>query len=397
MPLSGAAASMMVLVSSLLATHIAPQPAYATLPLAVMIVGTAMFTIPAALIMQKFGRKQGMIFGVVLSTSGSLLACLAAIKSHFLLLILGSLLIGFNLAFAQQGRFAIIESSHNKEQEAKGLSLAILAGLIAAFIGTQVGHYGKNLIASPHGYAGSFLLLAAIQSIAIITLSFFENPVVKTDADGHSSARPLFEIVKQPVFIIATSTASIAFGVMVLIMTATPISMHEFDHHSLHSTKVVIQSHLVAMYLPSLFTGMLLTRINKINLLIAGLLMYGFVSIIAFSGNDIPHYWWALTILGLGWNILFVTSTALLPESYRSSERFKVQAINDFIVFTFQALASFGAGWLLFNIGWTGVIWVAVITTIPAVFLVALYRFKSNQTGLTKLASPAHRKLNHIQ
>lgn len=375
-PLSAAAAPMMVLVSGLLATHIAPQPSYATLPLAMMIIGTAAFTIPAALIMQKFGRKQGMIFGVILSIVGSLLAYMAAKNGNFILLLIASLLIGFNIAFAQQGRFAIIESAKNKDQEAKGLSLAILAGLVAAFVGTQIGHWGKDIIASPHGYAGSFLILAIIQSIAIFTLLLFKNPQISSE-QHNAAGRGLISIMKQPVFIIATGCAALSYGIMALIMTATPISMHEFDHHSLHSTKVVIQSHLVAMYLPSLFTGALLTRINKINLLIIGLLIYGFVSIIAFSGSDIPHYWWALTLLGLGWNILFVTSTALLPEAYHHNERFKVQAINDFIVFAFQALASFAAGWMLFSIGWSGVIWVSVLTTLPAVLLLLIYKYKT--------------------
>lgn len=375
MPLSAASAPMMILIGGLLATHIAPQPAYATLPIALMIVGTALFTIPAALLMQKFGRKQGMIFGVVLSIIGSLLASLAAKNGNFTLLIIASALIGFNIAFAQQGRFAIIESAQNKQQEAKGLSLAILAGLIAAFIGTQVGHWGKDLIDSPHGYAGSFLLLAIIQSLAIVTLLFFNNPQIKQDKN-QAAGRPLFSIMKQPVFIIATGSAALAYGVMTLVMTATPISMHEFDHHSLHSTKIVVQSHLVAMFLPSLFTGMLLTRINKINLLILGLLIYAVVSIIAFSGSEILHYWWALTLLGLGWNILFVTSTALLPQAYQSNERFKVQAVNDFIVFTTQAISSFAAGWMLFNIGWSGVIWVSVFATIPVILLLGLYRIR---------------------
>lgn len=381
MSLGMSSISMMVLVSSLLAAQIASRPDLATLPMAVIVIGTALSTIPAALLMQNIGRKAGMMLGFCMSMAACLLAYFSALEGNFLWLVGSALLFGCNMAFMQQGRFAIIESANNEEQKAKGLSLGVLSGLISAFLGPQIGLWGKDLITSPYGYAGSFLLLALVNLLALLILSFFKNPPSPQETFSHST-RPLRVIVKQPIFLIAASSSAIAYGVMTLVMTATPIGMHELHHHSLQATKVVIQSHLVAMFLPSLITGMLLTRINNISLLMAGLTIYLLVSLVAFSGSSIPHYWWALILLGLGWNILFVTSTNLLPQSYRGDERFKVQATNDFLVFGFQALASFCAGWVLFNIGWHGIIWIAVLASSCLLIILLVYRLKSTASLL---------------
>ncbi|MGH1540282.1 MAG: MFS transporter [Arenicella sp.] len=373
MAFSMSSASLMILVSGLLATHIAPSPKLATLPLAFMVIGTAFTTIPAALIMQRIGRRAGMMLGVLVSIASALLAMWSAMNASFTGLMIASAGIGFNIAFTQTGRFAIIESAVDEKQQAKGISMALLAGLVSAFIGPQIGIWGKDLIESPHGYAGSFLLFVVVQLMTMLLLTMFKNPIVEKNAE-RGTGRPLLDIISQPVFIIAAGSGAIAFGVMTLVMTATPISMHEFHDHSLETTKWVIQSHMVAMFLPSLVTGMLLTRVNKISLLLWGLIIYCVVSLFAFSGVQVMHYWWALVLLGVGWNILFVTSTALLPQAYSGEERFKVQACNDFLVFGLQALASFSAGWLLFKFGWSGVIWVSLFMTVPTILLLFIAR-----------------------
>lgn len=376
MAISMSSASLMLLIGGLLATHIAPSERLATLPLALMVVGTALTTIPASLLMQRIGRKAGMYLATIVSILSSLLAMWAAINGHFLALLVASIGIGANIAFVQTGRFAIIESAENQQQQASGLSLALLAGLISAYIGPQLGVWGKDWLNAPYGYAGSFLLFALLQCLTLVILSFFSNPIV-SDNTAETSTRPLVEIIKQPVFIIAAGSAATAFGVMTLVMTATPISMHEFENHSLSSTKWVLQSHMFAMFLPSLVTGMLLNRVNKLFLLLVGLVIYTVMSLFAFSGHEFMHYWWALVLLGIGWNLLFVTATAILPRSYQGTERFKVQACNDFLVFGFQALASFFAGWLLFQFGWEGIIWVSLFMSVPAILFLSVFFFSN--------------------
>jgi len=328
--------------------------------------------------MKKIGRKNGLFFATVLSMLSALLAMWAAQNANFIALLIASLGIGINIAYVQTGRFAILESAENEQQQAAGLSLALLAGICSAFIGPQIGLWGKDWLDSPHGYAGSFLLFIFVQCATLLILCFFTNPEVPVQ-NTEKQGRSWREIIKQPVFIIAAGSGGIAYSVMTLVMTATPISMHEFDQHSLQDTKWVLQSHMFAMFLPSVITGMLLTRVNKLFILLAGLAIYALMSLFAFAGHAFLHYWWALVLLGLGWNMMFVTATAILPKAYEPHERFQVQAYNDFIIFGMQAIASFAAGWLLFSVGWYGVIWVSLFMTIPAMLylLLCFFRFKS--------------------
>jgi MFS family permease len=162
-------------------------------------------------------------------------------------------------------------------------------------------------------------------------------------------------------------------------MTATPISMHEMSGHSIEQTTFVIQSHIVAMFLPSLLSGYLVKKGMRLSLIIAGLVIYLGVAIIGISGVSVPHYWFALVALGLGWNLLFVTSTALLPGAYNDQEKFHAQALNDFLIFTTQAIAAFGAGWLVFSIGWISVLWIAAIAS--ALWLLAIIFLRRTPTA----------------
>ena len=354
--------SMMVLVTGLLGAAIAPDPALATLPISVMVVGTAATTIPAAMLMQKIGRKAGMAFGVCLALIGVGLSYHAAVTANFWIFLCGTLLIGCNAAFTQQGRFIILENAKSEQQQADGLTLALMANLFAAVIGPQIGAFGKDMIDSPAGFAGSFVLAGLFLLGSLLVLTTFKPQSIKAE-EQQASRRSLGYIARQPMFIMAAGSAAIGYGIMALIMTATPISMHEIGSHSLEHTTIVIQSHIVAMFLPSLLTGMLLKKGLRSSLLLCGLGLYVLVCLIGFGGAEVLHYWWALVLLGLGWNLLFVTSTALLPNAYQASERFKAQALNDFLIFTVQAIAAFAAGWLLFNLGWTSVLWIALILT----------------------------------
>ena len=361
--LSFTTSSMMILVAGLLGAAIAPNPELATLPIAMMIVGSALATIPAAMIMQRIGRKAGMATGAIIALIGIGLAYHAAMTANFWLFTVGAVCLGLNVAFIQQGRFIIIENAGNQQQQADGISLALMANLFAAIIGPQMGAYGKDLVTSPAGFAGSFLLAGVLILLSLIVLSLFKNQE-NTVEQTQTTDRAITAIAKQPIFIMAAGSAAIGFGIMSLIMTATPISMHEITGLSLEQTTFVIQSHIVAMFLPSLFSGMLIKKGYRISLLITGLSLYVFVALIALSGVHVLHYWWALVLLGLGWNLLFVTSTNLLPNAYNGGEKFKAQALNDFLVFSTQAMAAFAAGWLLFNVGWASLLQIALIVSI---------------------------------
>jgi len=365
-PLVMCSAPIIVFIGGLLASELTTNASLATLPVSLMILGVAAGSIPAAIIAKLKGRKFAVFTGFSCLLIAALVAVLAIQLASFELFTFSSFLFGLGGAFTQQLRFAAIESTDNEDDIPKILAILMLSGVFAAFLGPEIAVTAKDWLSSPHGYAGSFLLLAFFIALATLIMVFFKEPEIK-EVSSTGDTRPLSVIVKQPIFIIAISTATIGFALMSYLMTATPLSMHHMQGHSLNDTKWVIQSHIAAMYLPSLLTPWLVKKVALKGLLILGSIIYIAVALIAFSGQEVLHYWWALILLGIGWNFLFLTGTSLLPQSYKASERHKVQATNDFVLFGFQAFASLMAGWVLFTGGWN---WV-VLTSLP--FIIALF------------------------
>ncbi|MBA6295755.1 MFS transporter [Colwellia sp. MB02u-9] len=394
-PLVMAASPVIVFIGGILATSMGADPALVTLPVTMMILGVASGAIPAALLAKNKGRRFATFTGFTLGFSGTLVAMFAALNAHFELLILASFLLGISTAFTQQLRFAAIESVSNRNEVPTVLSILMLSGIFSAFLGPEIAVTAKDWLSSPHGYAGSFLFLSGLFLLAMLLMLNFTNPEVTT-SDNQGEARPLSEIIKQPIFIIAILSAAIGFALMSYLMTATPLSMHKLHGHSLNDTKWVIQSHIAAMFIPSLFTALLVKRIGLKNLMLAGTIIYAVVTVIALSGEQVMHYWWALILLGIGWNFLFLTGTSLLPQSYQASERHKVQAINDFIIFGFQAIASLMAGWILFKAGWH----VLVLTGLPFIvilFVVSWFYFKKEREKINKTSAATDTALNAEQ
>lgn len=365
-PLVMAASPVIVFIGGILSTEIAQDASLATLPVTVMILGVASAAIPAALLAKKIGRKFATYIGFSLGLIGCILAILATQQADFKLFTLASLFFGMSTAFIQQLRFAAIESAKDDSEIPTVLSILMLSGIFSAFLGPEIAVVAKDWINSPHGYTGSFVFIGGLNLVAMGILFLFNNPQ-SVPLTQQGEVRPMSQIVKQPIFIISILTAAIGFALMSYLMTATPLSMHHMHGHSLMDTKWVIQSHIAAMFIPSFFTGWLVKKIGLQKILLLGTIIYSLVTLIAFSGEQVVHYWWALLLLGIGWNFLFLTGTSLLPQSYAPCERHKVQALNDFIIFGFQAIASLLAGWMLFKAGWHGV----VISSIP--FIVILY------------------------
>lgn len=375
MALGFAIISMMVFMAGIIGAQIAPSPELATLPMAMMIVGTGVAAVPAALIMQRVGRKAGMAIGLGISLLGACLAFYATLNANFNLLVAGSICFGLNAAFTQQARFIILENAQGETQAADGLTLGLMANLIAAILGPQLGAIGKDMMIGEAAFAGSFIFAGGIILIALLVLTQYKNlPIASTESNV--AKRSLKQIITQPIFMLAAGSAAIGFGVMSFVMTATPISMHEIDGHSLGHTKLVIQTHIVAMFLPSMLSGALLKKGFRLSLIFTGLGLYLLVTLIGFNGMAVMHYWWALLILGVGWNLLFMTSTAILPRTYSPQEQFKAQAANDFLVFSFQGIAAFAAGWALFSLSWNGVLWVALGLTSAWLLIAGLLALK---------------------
>lgn len=382
-PLISASAPIMVFIGSILSSKMAPDSSLVTLPLGLMVAGTASATIPAAMLAKKIGRRFASIVGFFNVFFGAILAGFAVLNQSFLQFCIAAFMIGLSTAFSQQLRFAAIESVEEKDIN-KALSILMFAGIFSAMIGPEVAMLGSNIFADGIGFSAAFFGLAIMSVAAMIVMLWFKNPTV-SEVEKDIPARPLLEIIKQPIFIIALLAAALSYGLMSYIMTSTPLSMHQVHHHSLVETKWVIQSHIATMFLPSLITTWLSKKIGIKNLLLIGSSMFALVLVIAAQGHSVLHYWWALVVLGVAWNFLFFSGTSLLHFSYHEHEKHKAQAINDFSVFTFQGASSLMAGWVLFNYGWNGVI-ISAIPFVIVMFLISLY-FYLNANKLKKSIS----------
>ena len=356
-----------VIAAGILAIEIAPSPELATLPLTLLIIGTAIAVIPASWLLKQLGRRKGSMLGLGFGAVGAIIAGISAIHANFIALLVGCFLIGNSAAFVAQLRFAALESLDNKDLAPKALSTLMVGGLFSAMIGPEVAVFGKNLIASDSGFAGSFFILSGCYIVAISIISTLK-PIDVKKVEQSDDTRPLSTIAKSPVFIIAICSGTIAYSVMSYLMTASPLSMHSDHSYALDTIKWVVQSHVLAMYVPSLFSAYLVEWFGIRNLMFIGTGLYVAVVIISLVGGSVMHYWWAMVLLGIGWNFLFLSGTLLLPESYKPSERFKVQAVNDFSIFAIQALASLSAGMILFSRGWSNL----VLSTVPVIIVMLM-------------------------
>jgi MFS family permease len=348
--LSAAGMMTVFLLGGILGSAFAPLPQFATLPVSLTVVGLAATAIPAALLMERVGRRTAFVASASLAALAALVVAWAVVQESFVLLCGATLVLGANLAFQQQHRFAATESV-TPGRVSTAVSLVMVGTLVAAAVGPQVALALKDLVPG-HEYAGSFVGVAALLAAAALVLTRCSPGLPQAHPAVGGDARPLAEVIRQPMFLIAVTAAVVSYAVMSFIMTATPISMHVHDHHSDTDTAWVIQSHLLAMYGPSLLSGRLIERIGVRAGMAAGLaLMFACVAIDS-AGRDLMHYWWGLVLLGIGWNLLFVAGTSLLTTTYRPGERFRAQAVNEFSVFGTQALASLLAGPAIHALGW---------------------------------------------
>ena len=370
---------MLVLIAGIIGSHIAPSDELATLPIALSIVGVACATVPTSFLMAKFGRKSIFLSFAAVAISSALMAAYSVYIQNFYLFCFAALCIGFSTAAVQQYRFAAIELVPS-DAIPRTASTILLGGIVAAIIGPELTLLGRNIFATE--YLGSFMLLAMVYCVGFFLLSFTKNATVDFPEQSEV-ARKKRVLLTQPTLLIAITAAAIGYGVMSFIMTATPLSMHNHYGHSLEDTKWVIQSHVAAMYLPSLISGLLIERLGHIKMMVMGIIAYIAVLLVAYSSQTFWSFWFALVLLGVGWNFLFVAGTSLLATTYRANERFKVQAFNDLLVFSTQAIAALSSGWLLARYQWQGLL---LFSFVPIVIITAvlMLRFVKPQQVITE-------------
>jgi len=361
--------SLAGLVAGIIGAKLAPTADLATLPVALFVIGLATMALPAGQLGMLYGRKRVFIGFTALSVVSALFASWSLTQSSFIGFCVANFLMGGSMAAVHQYRFAAIEAVA-PAQIPLATSTLMLGGIVAAVLGPELGLLGQHWLTTE--FAGSFLLLAIVFAISAVIMSRHRN----TQTRLHAQVSPplsLEDIISSPVLVLAIGSAAIGYGIMTFVMTATPISMHNHFGHSLTDAKTVIQIHMAAMFLPSLISGWLLNRIGFRMMFWIGLAAYLCCLIVALSDTQFFNFWVALLLLGVGWNFLYVGGTALLPLGYKRSQGLRAQAINDFIIFSCQAVGALSSGWFLFHWQWRGIL----LACLPVLAIYAILLLRS--------------------
>jgi MFS family permease len=363
--------STVIALNGLAGYALASNKALATLPVTGWVIGGALSTLPMSLLMKRIGRRAGFTVGALVGMAGAAICSFALATASFWLFCLGAVVFGVYNAVGQYYRFAAADAA-SAEFKPKAISLVLAGGLIGGIVGPEVSKHTVDLLETR--YLGAYLSLIGFLVLVVGVVQLLAIPSPASD-DRKASTRPLSEIMTQPVFIVAATGAAIGYGVMNLLMTATPLAMR-LCGHPYSAAATVIGSHVVGMFGPSLFTGTLIRRFGVLQVMMAGTLLFYLVVAIALSGISVPHFWVALVLLGIGWNFLYIGGTALLTDACSPAERAKTQGANDSVIFLTMMLTSFGSGVLIDSKGWEVLNWLALpfITVAAAALLWLLAR-----------------------
>jgi MFS family permease len=375
-------AGVVIITASGLVGHLlAADKSLATLPISAWMVGTLVTMIPASLLMGRLGRKVGFTIGGLLGVASGALAVFGLIAGSFWIFTLAHLLHGGYQGFAQFYRFAAADAA-SAQFKSRAISYVLSGGVVSAIVGPNLVAFTRDLtVGTPFIASYAALIVLGLAATAVVALIEIPPPAQTRAAEP---PRPLPQIVRQPVFIVALLVAAIGYGVMNLAMTATPLAMAQHDH-GIAATAFVIQWHVLGMFVPSFFTGAIIARFGSPLVMLAGIVLLAVHVAIAFSGIEFLYFLSALTLLGIGWNFSYIGGTTLLTEAYRPSEKALAQGVNDFTIFTTVVASSFASGALLHRFGWTGV----NVIALPFLALagIALILFLLRRRGRSNLAA----------
>ena len=362
---------LLVAVSALIGKQLASHPALVTAPVASQFLGLILATLPAAFLMQKLGRKKVFVIGNVFGIIGALVAIQALLSASLLLFTLGIFLTGIAIGIAQQYRFAALDECR-AESHAKAISVVMSGGVLAAFIGPNLAIWSQNWF-SQNVYVGAFVGLAVLYVLALLLIVCLPLKSHTLTKQASAEVRTYRELWQQPLFVAAIASGAIGYGVMVFLMTATPLAMHHHDY-AFPDIAVVIQWHVLGMFVPSFFTGHLIKKHGLKPIILLGCALLIISALINLFGQSYVHFFTSLVLLGIGWNFTFIGATQLVSLTYRPQEKGKVQGMNDFLVFTTAAIASLFAGQTVETIGWMWVNLISLPLIVVAMLLIAKTR-----------------------
>lgn len=339
--------STVIAINGLAGYALASNKALATLPVTGWVIGAAIATYPASMLMKRIGRRGGFTLGTLIGMLGAAICSTAVALGDFWLLCFGTVVFGAYNGFAQYYRFAAADAAP-MDFKSKAISLVLAGGLVGGIIGPEVSKLTVEALSTR--YLGAYLSLMVFLVIVLAVVQLLNIPP-PSEAEQREPGRPLGTIVAQPVFMIAVLSAALGYGIMNLLMTATPLAMG-ICGHPYASAAFVIQWHVIGMFGPSFFTGSLIKHFGLLQVMLAGAALLLICVGIALAGVAVANFWFALLLLGIGWNFLYIGGTTLLTETYRPSEKAKAQGANDLAIFLVMASSSSASGILLDRNGW---------------------------------------------
>jgi len=348
--LAGGNNTVIVSTTSIVGAMLAPDKGLATLPITAMVFGMWMGTLPVGALARRFGRRFALQTGSVFGILSGFVSYTAVLQGSFWLMVAGTFCGGLYAAAHQSYRFAAADTA-SETFRSKAISFVLAGGVFAAVLGPQLVIWTKDLL-SPYMFAASFLGQSVCALLAAIVLQFVRLPQGR--AVVHAASRPIWEIVRQPRFVVAAACGMASYGMMNMVMTSAPLAMIDCGH-SVTDATLGIQWHVMAMYGPSFFTGTLIARYGVERIAGLGLALIAITAVVAISGVTVAHFWIALSLLGMGWNFAFIGATTMVTQCHRAHERTQVQSFNDFLIFGSMAAASFSSGQVLAYFGWQAI------------------------------------------
>jgi MFS family permease len=365
--LAGGNNAVLVATGGIVGTMLAPDKSLATLPLSILVLGTWLGTLPLGMLARRLGRRSALQIGTVCGVITGLICCTAVLQGSFLLFNIGAVFSGFYATAHQSYRFAAADTA-SEAFRPKAVSLVLLGGVAGSVVGPQLVIATKDFW-PPYLFAASYIgqsVLALIAGGVLALVNIPKPPPRSVVGDG----RPIFEIAKEPRFIVAVACGVAAYSMMNMVMTSAPLAM-VMCNHSITEATLGIQWHILGMFAPSLVTGTLIARFGIARMAGIGLALIVVAAAIGIAGVSVWHFWIALALIGVGWNFAFVGASTMVMQCHRPNERNKVQAFNDFLVFGSMAISSFSSGALLVNFGWSAVNEIVFPVVLAAAVLLA--------------------------
>ena len=338
-----------IAINGLVGLSLAPLGWMATLPVTGYVVGAALSAMPVSRLQARLGRKRTFQIGLLVAIGSAAMGALAVSTGSFWLLVATTVVAGFYSANGALYRFAGPELVPPTMRE-RAISWVLAGGVAGAFIGPNLASAARSWLPVP--FAGAYLALVGVGLVGLALMSFIQFPPHTPPAPGAAVGRPLAELAQQPAFVVAIIAAALGYGVMNLLMAATPIAMQQCQH-PFSSAALVLEWHVLGMFVPSFFTGHLIKRFGALPVMGVGALLNLVCVVVALSGVELAQFLVALFTLGVGWNFLYTGGTTLLTQSYRPEEKNRAQGVMDTCVFWTMAVTSFSSGALITTQGWT--------------------------------------------